>query len=185
MSNPNRKPYGGRKWENDFFDIDFPTPPREITPDIPGAIPKFEGITFVSQSSAIRSAFNDARNLYTRGGKPWDRRNPPKPFADTILQIFKSAHEEISKRVRTQLMLVPTIGTSADIYHGIDGIVCLSNGRPLITFDLSLNMSTKEANGIPEQKADVIITPVHLDDNSLFSDLRDQMLQIVLQRLVR
>ncbi len=178
----------GREWEDDFFNIAFPDSPKEILrsmlpgfQDI-GIFPVFAGVEFEGRSDSIANAFKNAEYLNTRNGLPWNRRNPPEPFANRILQIFKGSDSIFTKKLRRQFVLIPTIGTPADLHHGIDGIVCLSNGKPLVTFDLSLDQSQKDSVG---SKADVVITPAHLDNTSLFNDLRDEMLQIALRRLVQ
>jgi hypothetical protein len=174
----------GRRWEDDFFDIDFPDPPQEIVePRIPR--PKFKNLKFANWTDSIAIAFQNAANLCTRAGEKWNRRNPPEPYASRMLRIFKDSKAPFSKSQRLQLMLIPTVGTSADYFHGIDGVICLSNGWPLVTFDLSLDLSIKKSSRRRGLKADTIITPAHFEDDSLFNDLRDEMLKMVLRKLAQ
>jgi hypothetical protein len=137
-------------------------------------------VEYQGWDASVQEAFSQSTTLTTRSGKKWNRRNPPEVYARMLLNHIKN-YAPFSNRVKDSLMLFPSVGLALDLYHGIDGVISNSKGKPLVTLDLTTGQ--KSNDGYHLYKADVVVRESDFTNQNDFLSLMDRIFEAMTRNL--
>jgi len=102
--------------------------------------------------------------------------NPFHPGTVESERLFEAIQDKLPRRLSRKLLLYSSIGTTLDVFHGIDGFFAIDGCDFIVSFDL---VRTTHTWNKLSQKADFMVNPSDLNDWENFTYLSSKISQML------